>query len=306
MSDIPCRVCGEPWDAYGVHHGGMLPWERDLFKAGAGCPSCEGERPEEPCVENPELAHAEAILVGAAWDDPDSFACPGVLSDTPVPAWKRPEPAVVDICHGCRVRIVIDPDDGERRCDYPPRHPDAYRQRTSSDPEDWFTISGERYCDECAQVCDGDDCAALIFRDTSMAGDIYAEGASFLDQRHSYMNPDLLCIDCYERIPSCPECGEPTDDDEPDCPDGTCESCCERGHDHAPAEPADDDYVLSSTGPLGALTLVSIVGQSKPLGTFTEETDALEAIKAHQEREQFWGAAWRLDDHGGLTLIEIP
>jgi len=36
MSDIRCVVCGEPWEAYGVNHGDMLPWEAKLFRAGAG------------------------------------------------------------------------------------------------------------------------------------------------------------------------------------------------------------------------------------------------------------------------------
>lgn len=40
MSDILCALCGEPWDAYGVRHGDMEPWEAKKFLAGQGCPSC--------------------------------------------------------------------------------------------------------------------------------------------------------------------------------------------------------------------------------------------------------------------------
>jgi hypothetical protein len=41
MSDILCSVCGEPWDAYGVHHGDMTTDEAERFLSGEGCPACE-------------------------------------------------------------------------------------------------------------------------------------------------------------------------------------------------------------------------------------------------------------------------
>lgn len=45
MGDLHCRVCGEPWDAYGVFNGDMTPEEKDRFLRGEGCPSCKfGER----------------------------------------------------------------------------------------------------------------------------------------------------------------------------------------------------------------------------------------------------------------------
>jgi len=42
MGDITCRICGEPWDAYGVYHDDMTASERARFLAGKGCPSCKG------------------------------------------------------------------------------------------------------------------------------------------------------------------------------------------------------------------------------------------------------------------------
>lgn len=44
MGDIHCRVCGEPWDAYGIrHHEDMTEREANAFRLGLGCPCCEGE-----------------------------------------------------------------------------------------------------------------------------------------------------------------------------------------------------------------------------------------------------------------------
>ncbi|MBW2671947.1 MAG: hypothetical protein JRD89_00860 [Deltaproteobacteria bacterium] len=44
--DIRCRVCGEPWDAYGIRHGDMTPREAKAFLMGLGCPSCKGHPPD--------------------------------------------------------------------------------------------------------------------------------------------------------------------------------------------------------------------------------------------------------------------
>lgn len=57
MSDAYCMVCGEPWDYYGARHGDMEKWEFELFRKGAGCPSCEGvtDKPFDPT----KLAHIE-------------------------------------------------------------------------------------------------------------------------------------------------------------------------------------------------------------------------------------------------------
>lgn len=41
MSDIYCAKCAEPWDAYGVRHGDMKPYEADRFSKGEGCPCCD-------------------------------------------------------------------------------------------------------------------------------------------------------------------------------------------------------------------------------------------------------------------------
>lgn len=40
MSDVICRKCGEPWEAYGIEHGDMTKPEAKRFLNGEGCPSC--------------------------------------------------------------------------------------------------------------------------------------------------------------------------------------------------------------------------------------------------------------------------
>jgi hypothetical protein len=42
--DIPCRICGEPYDSYGITYdvgrGDLDPYEVSLFRKGKGCPCC--------------------------------------------------------------------------------------------------------------------------------------------------------------------------------------------------------------------------------------------------------------------------
>ena len=61
MGDILCRVCGEPWDAYGVRHGDMEPGEAKRFLRGQGCPRCNGKKPEE-ISEAQDLERLEGFL----------------------------------------------------------------------------------------------------------------------------------------------------------------------------------------------------------------------------------------------------
>jgi hypothetical protein len=52
--DIICNMCGESWDSWGANHGDMAAWEYDLFKKGAGCPSCQGNGRKEEFLEERE------------------------------------------------------------------------------------------------------------------------------------------------------------------------------------------------------------------------------------------------------------
>lgn len=102
---------------------------------------------------------------------------------------------------------------------------------------------------------------------------------------------------------------------------GTCQrawfNCwCERepadsepeGDDENPTEPEEGDYVLHPAGPLGGCTSVSVDGLHKetfsPLGDVSADDLALEWVKADMAAAEYYPNVWRMDDHGGYTLIE--
>jgi hypothetical protein len=223
MGDLLCRVCSEPWDAWGLHHGDVMAWEAKLFKAGAGCPSCKGVPPEgtSPAdADARELAAVESMADN--WDDPDSF--PLVL-DTfasavtgKMPArrpWKAPEQKVLWQCAGCEVKAVAslrfslceeNPPDQQREWQGGQRvHYLRGVAFTTSDipgqddPEETapHTIDGKPYCDNCAATCDGDGCRASIFQRSDLQGDSYDAGSAFSfegDYHNSY------CVACFEQL----------------------------------------------------------------------------------------------------------
>lgn len=41
MGDIICKICGEPWDMYGLRHGDVKPDVADKILDGVGCPYCK-------------------------------------------------------------------------------------------------------------------------------------------------------------------------------------------------------------------------------------------------------------------------
>ncbi len=221
MADIRCAVCGEPWDAYGVRHGDMKPWEAVLFRAGAGCPACEGTSDRDHTVE-----HMESLILDDADDDPDSFALT-INPEAKRPKWTRPPDVVLWECAGCDSKIVGDVDwapDSEfyRGWSLRSANRDRYAQRDrhgnhigrwSDDPEDQFKIEGKNYCPACATTCD--DCGKDVFcsnesaTDTQLCSDSYDPGMSFADPRDER---STICINCLEAIPTCSYCGEPLGD----------------------------------------------------------------------------------------------
>ena len=217
MSDILCAVCGEPWDAYGVHHGDMLAWEATLFKAGAGCPSCAGVAPDGIDADDVSLRSAESM---ASWDDPHSFphyndAIGG--TERKRPAWEEPPRRVLWTCAGCGASAVeplrfslCEPndaadngpewDDKGERVHY--AHGLAYRRGgplDRHDPDDGpaHMIAGQPYCDACATSCDGDsdECSGSIFARSDLQGDAYDAGASFPSSQSWGQS---LCLQCFE------------------------------------------------------------------------------------------------------------
>lgn len=223
MSDLICPVCSEPWDAWGLHHGDMMAWEARLFKAGAGCPSCEGISPEgdtDAEADARQLAGVESMA--SNWDDPDSF--PAVLdtfaeaAGAPRPKrkpWAAPNPKVLWKCEGCEVETIEAlqlslcepnaPDQafawrGGKRVHYVRGAGFTYGEFSAhEDPqrEPFFTIDGKPYCPGCAQVCDGAGCVASIFQRSELQGDAYDAGSSFMLEGEYH---DAYCLECYERL----------------------------------------------------------------------------------------------------------
>ena len=70
MSDVVCILCGEPWEAYSVYHE-FTPQERQDFKRGEGCPSCEGKPEQGADLGKQGLAQGILDLYG---DDLDALA----------------------------------------------------------------------------------------------------------------------------------------------------------------------------------------------------------------------------------------
>ena len=59
MADTHCKICGEPWDIYGLSHGDVAAWEANMIKLGHGCPCCiqNGKTPSEHYVKPEPLVH---------------------------------------------------------------------------------------------------------------------------------------------------------------------------------------------------------------------------------------------------------
>lgn len=197
MGDVHCAVCGEPWDAYGVSFGDMLPWEAKLFRLGAGCPSCEGKSnyDSDEMLER----HLQDRVIDVAWDDdPDP-----VGEATTKPKWEKPEPQVIWTCVGCGVQAVMDPDipeelqwyGGQEVHYYRGSGPFKYSKHPDADeaPEQGpsFKVGEKPYCPGCATTCS--KCGKTVLKNTE-GMDPYDEGYSFCSER-SYRT---VCLSCFE------------------------------------------------------------------------------------------------------------
>ena len=111
--DVKCAVCGEPYDAYGIRHGDMLRWEARLFLQGAGCPSCQGVKPEG-MTDAAVLAVLEDRLLINPDEAGDHDLMNRLLTGSELPQWRPPKPTALWTCFGCGVSVVRDQD-----TDYP-------------------------------------------------------------------------------------------------------------------------------------------------------------------------------------------
>lgn len=185
--DVRCVVCGEPWDSYGVRNGDMLRWEADLFKKGAGCPCCEGVKPEG-MTENDEDDLLFDRMVMNPDEDGDLDLIDTVINRTR-PVWERPEPEVLKTCKGCDARLVRNPDDDSIEAEGGSSNQYGY---DISDPSNWCEVSGNSYCNNCQTICM--DCNNTVVTNDDEIGP-YDEG--WCHHGGVYGNQHR-CRECYD------------------------------------------------------------------------------------------------------------
>lgn len=194
MSDMNCRVCGEPWDTYHIRHDAPA-WVAPLFFAGAGCESCEGVAPEGTDSEALALASDTTLVIDSVTDEDPLSVRPALAGYAP-PRWARPVNPTVWECE-CGVCVVrnLDEREGHDRAFYiktPPRT--SYYQKLNlrisrhnefaslSDATDEISHDGKR-CKLCAYPCGS--CRSII-----------ADEESYPDPADEYYG-DRLCENCY-------------------------------------------------------------------------------------------------------------
>lgn len=232
MGDLKCAVCREPWDAHGVLKDGtgdMKAWEVALFLKGAGCPCCQGEKPEG--VDSDEsFAQFGSSLLCNGYDD---FGHCDAILDMPTkpPAWVEPNhlSRLLWQCESCQVKVLESLDlpseiDISWKEFFSPHAYSTQRQievdiECMDDEEirtgQQFEEFGDKvFCPHCVISCAR--CDAHIFRYSSqLCDDTYDTGNSF----HMDMWDEVVCCDCLEQ--SCMHCQGSIED-------GTCECCyCE-------------------------------------------------------------------------------
>jgi len=159
--DIRCSVCGEPYWAASLD---MLPWEAKLFNQGAGCPCCEGVKPEGVNEDDAWVDGLRDRLINGY----DDYGQQDLIMENPEgvnrPKWERPDDKEVWCCNGCGVKVLENADDGEKYTRGPSHvcreldHAEAYEPELERD--------GYQYCHQCVLTCDhcgeqyvdGDDC----------------------------------------------------------------------------------------------------------------------------------------------------
>ena len=201
MSDIKCRVCGEPWDYYGARTGDMKWWEFELFRKGGGCPCCQGESDLDQDT-GLEL-HLRSVVFGGT-DEPDIFEELHNVDGAPRPEWREPEESVVWKCDGCGVKVVRS---NERPYNCKPDDPQwlewgtplggrarYWNRAVEQEPYAELEMGGDTFyfCDECASHCD--ECGEVV---VTASGDWVEAAAMKSPESSDYYNPDWVCSECY-------------------------------------------------------------------------------------------------------------
>lgn len=277
--DIRCVVCGEPWDSDGGKLD-MTLWESKLFRAGAGCPGCEGEAPASGPWEPTGILDFE----NAGRDEGERIAAYGRALDGKAPKWERPTPAVLWTCDGCGVTVERNPDDDSLEYVLPRGakgaqwyHSHCYDDSNAT-AEPAHTFGESKVCDYCRTFCD--ECGAPICS-TLEYGDVYDEG-------YSHPNTDRFgasgwCTACVEK--RCSECERFE---------------CKCAADEDPSEPEEDDWTTPD--------YVHFMVHGNPRDSFTvpDGEDWRKVLNARMDADGFYPNAWWCSDHGNWLLLDVP
>lgn len=246
--DLPCACCGEPWEVYFIDHE-MPAWEADLFRKGAGCPSCEGSA--TPSVRRrSQDRHTKAVLLSGATDDPHAFTFAIANSMEVagnVPAWERPNAVTLLQCNGCENHIKSDPDVRKPYVEKLSHEEWAVGVTWAGKPylqlhfhgEEWdkslvafvggkyeLVLGEKQYCPGCVEPCS--KCGAITAAEEMMLPD------------GSFGKDEALCPSCFEQIPTCIYCGSQLEEDDEVDLDGYG-PCCEHMNEDDAIDPVEDD-----------------------------------------------------------------
>lgn len=185
--DIKCTVCGEPWDAYGITHGDMAPWEARLFKQGAGCPSCEGVEPDPP-FEPMTFADIEN------GDEDPIERLHAYENRAQRPRWERPPLVTLYSCECCGTKVSEDPG-AETDDDVIVVHGrESYaleRDYASEEIRSGVDLQGHRVCPACVETCS--ECGKQLCG--ALSDDPY-DGLFSAPRPGDPYGRDVVCIDC--------------------------------------------------------------------------------------------------------------
>ena len=196
-SDILCTVCGEPWYGYDLD---MLPWQKKLFLAGAGCPCCEGIAPED---SDPEAIHCSAMKeqIFNGVDDPEVMH--SLMDPKPRPEWIRPDDPALWQCSGCTVTVRRDLDeyDPEQAIYFDKRiagyYHDPYHGHVATESPE-HEIAGQPVCPVCYTECG--ECGTGLFSGHADPVDIYDTGGSLSHPDSGYYEGRRICPACHASL----------------------------------------------------------------------------------------------------------
>lgn len=70
--DLYCQICGEPYDVWSLQD--MSFSEAQDFKAGKGCPCCEGKKPKNMSAYQKNVTQLSSVAFDILGDDIDGIA----------------------------------------------------------------------------------------------------------------------------------------------------------------------------------------------------------------------------------------